>query len=175
MANWIALVSSLAAVASAIIAFFAVRYSRSAVRAARDQASASIGANDFARQVGQSEAVVHFTGRFFDLLSDGPKFGDPKWEYQFWSLHATEFYFFDNLWIPEFMYQLWMVELASMYRDDDVRDSHSRYLEHYSGNYAKMCDFFDEVQEIARRHNGDRATRNRKIADTVERWATSRQ
>lgn len=170
MAQWVALVSSLAAVVSAIIAFFAVRYSRSVVHAAREQASAAIGANDFARQVGQSQAVVHFTGRFFDLLSDGPRFGDAKWEYQFWSLHATEFYFFDNSWVPGFMYQLWMVELAAMYRTPEVRESHARYLQAYSGNYARMCDFFDEVQEVARRHDGDASSRNRKVASVVEHW-----
>ncbi len=174
MADSVALISGIAAAVSALVA---VLYSRSAVRASRDQAKAAMGANDFARQIGQSEAVIHFTGRFFDLLKDGPDFGNRTWEYQFWSLQATEFYFFDNSWIPDFMYQLWMVELASMYcredercRGDDVRESHSQYLRTYSANYREMCKFFYEIQDVAMKHRGDAALRNEKVADTVERW-----
>lgn len=163
------LVSGFSAVISAAVAMLAVGYSRSAVRAARDQASAAIGANQFARQVGQSEAVIHFTGRFFDLMCDGPKFGDQAWEYQFWSLHAAEFYFFDNTWIPSFMYQLWMVELTSLYADDRVRESHNDYLQCYSGNYARMSSFFEELQGIGWRYK-DPVSRNRKVADLVDGW-----
>src|SRR5215470_3439002 len=126
--DFIGLASGLAAVVSTAVAMLALGYSRIAVRAARDQATAAIGANQFARQVGQGEAVIHFTGRFFDLMSGGTRFGDQAWEYRFWSLHATEFYFFDNGWVPRFMYQLWMVELASLYCDESVRESHARYL-----------------------------------------------
>ena len=93
-----------------------------------------------------------------------------KWEYQFWSLLATEFYFFDNSWIPDFMYQLWMVELASMYHSAQVRESHRSYLRHYSGNYGRMCDFFDGLQDIAQQSNNDAATRNRKVAEIVDKW-----
>ena len=37
-------------------------------------------------QIGQSEAVIHFTSRFFDLMKEGPKFQNWNWAYQFWSL-----------------------------------------------------------------------------------------
>lgn len=170
MADWIALVSSVAAVASVVIALVALRYSRAAVRATLDQASAATSANQFAKQVGQSEAVIHFTGRFFDLMNDGPKFGDTKWEYHFWSLLATEFYFFENSWVPDFMFQLWMVELTSMYYRVQVRESHRSYLRHYSGNYGRMCDFFSDLQDIAQRSNDDAATRHRKVAEIVDKW-----
>jgi hypothetical protein len=80
MSEWVATASGAAAVVSAVVAFFAARYSRPQARAAHDQVSA---ANDFARQLGQSEAVIHFTSRFFDLMRDGTKFDQPQWEYQF--------------------------------------------------------------------------------------------
>ena len=67
------------------------------------------------------------------------------------------------------MYQLWMVELASMYHSAQIRESHRSYLQHYSGNYGRMCDFFGDLQDIAQRSNNDTVMRNRRVAEIVDK------
>jgi hypothetical protein len=171
MSTWIAAVSTLAAVVSCAASAWAIALARQATAAAAREAAAAQEANAHAKQLGQSEAVIHFTGRFFDLLIAGRRFDDPAWVYQFWSLHATEFYFFHHGWIPEFMYQLWMVELASTYCEAaQIRTSHQQYLSNYSNNYPEMCEFFRRIREIAMDHRGDLASRNRMVQEHVKSW-----
>src|SRR6185312_4959496 len=119
------------------------------VRAARDQAAAARSANSFARQLGHSEAVIHFTGRYGELVSGGMMIGDPAWAYQLWALYALEYYFFERKWIPDFIFELWAAELASMYQSDEIRSSHTNYMQDFSDHYAPMCDFYRRLQSIA--------------------------
>jgi hypothetical protein len=164
-------VSAATAVISVLIAYWAARESRKSANATATQAERAAEANFQARQIGQSEAVIHFTSRFFDLMKEGAKFTDRNWAYQYWSLQATEFYFFHNDWIPLFMYRLWMVELASTYSEsEEVWKSHERYLNYYSSNYSDMCDFFNEIRTISTRHQNDLSTRNRKVEEFVNSW-----
>jgi hypothetical protein len=171
MSTWLVAISTLAAVVSCGVSAWAITIARQAAVAAAHEATAAQEANEHARRMGQSEAVIHFTGRFFDLMADGAQFADPAWTYQFWSLHATEFYFFHNRWIPEFMYQLWMVELASTYCESPkIWASHERYLSNYSPNYPQMCDFFRRVHEIATGHRNDLSSRCRAVQEHVKNW-----
>ena len=164
-------VSAATAVISLLIAYWAARESRKSASATFSQAERAAEANFQARQIGQSEAVIHFTGRFFDLMKEGSRFTDRHWAYQYWSLQATEFYFFHNDWIPLFMYRLWMVELASMYSDsEDAWQPHERYLNFYSSNYSDMCDFFSEIRTLSDRHKNDLPTRNRKVEEFINQW-----
>jgi hypothetical protein len=126
---------------------------------------------------------MHFTDRFFELLKVGNVdeteaslhrkiLNDSAWAYQFWSLHATEFYFFHNGVLPDFMYSLWMVDLAKMYASDDgekIWKSHSEYLSTYSSHYDDMCDFFEELYKFARSQMTE-GERNENIADFVHTW-----
>jgi hypothetical protein len=165
-----AIAATAAAVISALVALVAVIYSRAAVRAARDQAGAALAANTFARQTGQSEAIVHFVGRYHQLMEDGQQFGAPSWEYQLWGMHATEYYFFEQGWIPDFMFELWTVELTRTYQVKEARTSHQKYLDAFSDNYAGMCAFYARVREIALLVDISVKEKNKQIADLVAEW-----
>ncbi len=129
------------------------------------------------QQIERGNAVIHFTSRFFDLVKEGGtfrQFDNPDWAYQFWSLHATEFYFFQYGILPTFMYSLWMIDLASLYSGNDgqfIRETHTKYLNTYSFNYPDMIFFFNEIYELARTA-GDENLRNRKVAEFVTTWIT---
>jgi hypothetical protein len=76
------------------------------------QASMGLNAN---QQLERGTAVLHFTSRFFDLVKEGrpeANLANPKWAYEFWSLHTSEFYFFHHGILPVFMYTLWMMDLV---------------------------------------------------------------
>ena len=151
---------------SAVAAFYTYRQAQKA-----DQALAQ------GNQLAQSNAVMHFTDRFFDLLKDsgnnvGQKIiNNEAWAYQFWSLHATEFYFFHHNWIPTFMYSLWMVGLAELYSEENgekIRQSHEKYLRVYSLNYDEMVAFFTKLYDMAQ--EPDEKVRNDNIATWIEEW-----
>lgn len=134
-------------------------------------------ANLMEQQFARSNAVIHFTSRFFDLLKDGPptnKFADSTWANQFWSLQATEFYFFHHGLLPAFMYELWMIELAKLYCDDEqqIRKSHADFLASYSFNYPDMIGFYNQLYETAKA-NGDGNLRNRQVAEFVKTWCSA--
>lgn len=171
MFDSITIIPVLTSIISTIIAFWALIVSRKSANETKRQADKAEEANQYARMLGQSEAVIHFTSRFFDLMKGKPDFRDEEWVYQLWSLHATEFYFFHHDLLPDFMYRLWMIELGSMYVDyPDSWPSHEKYLNNYSSNYPIMCDFFRGIHKIALEHRNDLASRNRKIEDFVHDW-----
>lgn len=130
------------------------------------------------QQISRGDAILHFTNRFFEIMNQGDqsyRFGDHEWARRFWSLLATEFYFFQHGMIPTFMYSLWMIRLASLYSGADsqeVRASHSKYLNTYSFNYPDMISFFSEIHLIAK-STDDEVLRNRKIADFVAKWIST--
>jgi hypothetical protein len=160
----LAILSTIVAVLSCAISYGAVQISRAQARLAAD-------ANDQARQVGLGEAVIYFSGRYFDLMSRGPGFDDPRWAHEFWSLQATQFYFFDMGWLPELIYQLWMVELATTYRRPGVWTLHEEYLRCYSSNYPVMCDFFARIQELASGSGNEaESLRSRAVQSYVKIW-----
>lgn len=113
--NVAAIITTTTTIISTIIAVWALIVANRSTKATQSQADKAEQANQYARQLGQSEAVIHFTARFFDLMREGALFTNQRWTYQFWSLQATEFYFFDQKWLPLFMYRLWMIELGAMY------------------------------------------------------------
>ena len=127
------------------------------------------------QQLERANAVIHFTSRFFDLVKDGEpsaELSQPQWAYQFWSLHATEFYFFHHSILPTFMYSLWMIDMAKLYSGltgQAARQSHVQYLNTYSFNYPEMISFFNDLHEIARTCD-DENMRNRKVAEFVTSW-----
>jgi hypothetical protein len=162
-ASILAAISVVVAVLSCAISFWAFRTSRR-------QADLAADANDRARQIAHGQAVIHFSSRYFDLMNRGRRFDDTRWTYQFWSLHSTEFYFFDMGWLPEFMYELWMVELASMYgAHGQVWTSHEEYLNSYSTNYPEMWDFFRRIHELASRQDDD-SPPSAEVQAFVKNW-----
>jgi hypothetical protein len=93
------------------------------------------------------------------------------WAYQYWSLQATEFYFFDNNWLPQFMYELWMVELVHTYRAyPPSRPSHQRYVTRYALSYPEMTTFFDGLHQISKREFTDDVVRHKAINSYVAHW-----
>lgn len=153
--------SATTAVISVLLAYVAYREARKAAKATQTQADKATEANDQARRIGQSDAIIHFTSRFFDLMKEGADFTNDKWAYQFWSLQSTEFYFFHNGWIPAFMYRLWMVELASLYLSSkQIWGSHDIYLSKYPSSYREMVEFFQEIKDIALRNPNNVQQRN---------------
>lgn len=146
---------------------------------ARWQANNAAESNQLTRQFARSNAIMHFTDRFFDLLKevkDGDLshklLSDPDWRYQFWSLQATEFYFFHRGLLPTFMYSLWMTDLANLYagaNGEQIRQSHQQYLENYSLHYVKMSTFFDEIFRLAASNSHERS-RNHALVDFIRQW-----
>jgi hypothetical protein len=163
--------SLIAACLSRPLATFSVVFAAQSAKEAKRQAGAAEQAILDAQQSAQSAAVIHFTGRFFDLMKSGSKFRNSAWAYQYWSLHATEFYFFDNNLIPRFMYELWMVELVFTYRvDPDSRTSHQEYVKRYALNYPAMATFFGELGRISQQEFSSIIERHEAITDYVVRW-----
>jgi hypothetical protein len=127
------------------------------------------------QQIERGNAVMHFTDRYFELVKEGDlfkKFNDENWEYQFWSLHATEFYFFHQGILPVFMYSLWMIDLANLYSQNvepKIRFSHEKYLKTYSFNYPEMIEFYTDIYQVVTRFS-DEYLRNKKVAESVEKW-----
>lgn len=98
----------------------------------------------------QSENVIHFTDRYLDLIRDEMGMDDEHWRRELWGLLSTEFYFFSKGWLPTFIFQLWMVELARTYNEHStVRESHVQYLSQFDVAYPEMVRFFREMQTIA--------------------------
>lgn len=136
-----------------------------------------------ARQAAKFDAVMHFTERFLDLLKSGNGtdtgysinkriVSDQAWAEQFWSLHATEFYFFHNQILPVSIYSLWIVELAELYASHDgemIWQSHSRYLDIYSREYSAMCDFYTNIFQLSESH-ATQGEKNQSITHFVRAW-----
>ncbi len=145
--------------------------SRKQTNTARDQAEIAARSYRHARQIGHSQAVLQFIGQFTELMNAGPKFDDSSWSYVFWSLHSTEFYFYHNDMLPEFIYQLWMMDLASLYVDDDAAwRTHDKYLTNYQFGYGEMREFFEEIKSIAAANKEIVRVRNRGIVDYMQLW-----
>jgi hypothetical protein len=130
---------------------------------------------NLSQQLERGNAVIHFTNQFsalvHDSLPDGA-FSDLRWAAQFWSLHATEFYFFHHGILPVFMYTLWMIDLAELYSGQNgtqARESHLKHLRTYSFNYPEMVSFFHDIYEKARTCSDDNM-RNREVAGYVTAW-----
>ncbi len=160
---------------SVSIAIFALAVAGATAIYTRTQAKRATEALALQQQIARGDAVMHFTDRFFDLLKSGEpikQISNPDWAYQFWSLHATEFYFFHHGLLPPFMYSLWMIDLSELYSGADgskVRESHVQYLKEYSFHYHEMTSFYSELYKLAKDY-GDNATRNRKVTDFVTSW-----
>lgn len=164
--------SMLALLVSVLSAAFSVLYTRKQAQEAEKDVLLSI-------QVAKADAISHFTDRFFDLLKDVQSGSLEKhllensaWAYQFWSLQATEFYFFHYGILPVFMYTLWMGDLAELYACSDgekIREAHVKYLNVYSLNYSAMTDFFTELYQIAKQHD-DQKARNQRISAWIKDW-----
>jgi hypothetical protein len=72
-----------------------------------------------------------------------------------------------TVWIPDFIFELWVVELVAAYEDEDIRTSHNNYLRDISDHYADMRAFYEELQGISERSFGNRAQRNRDVSQLV--------
>ena len=165
---------------SLIISILALAVSGYLTHEANKKADQSI---QLSQQTTKFDAVMHFTNRFMELLKTGNYaetaipitdriVADKGWADQYWSLHATEFYFFDNGVLPEFMYSLWMVELAELYASSEgekIRDSHCTYLRVYSSNYERMCKFYSELYKLAR-FPKSQGEKDKSIAVFVHTW-----
>ena len=152
LAAWVAVLVSL------VTAAVSVRHSsRIATRALADT-----------YQGRQIDAIIHFTSRYLDLAEGGERFDNEHWLAQYWGLLATEFYFFENGWLPVFMFQLWMIELVSRGYDSspDIWASHERHLKRfYAVNYSRMYDFFSGLHQLSQSQFPGTAERNRAIDD----------
>ena len=181
--EFVALPSLIVAILSTYVAWRAVaftrdqaNYSKSQTEYTRSQVEQAMEALHQNERLAFSTTVMHFTDRFFDLAKDGEPsqkiISDEAWAYQFWSLQATEFYFFHHNMLPVFLYALWMIELAHMYRGANgamIRESHVQYLKVYSLNYREMCEFFEQLYTIAKEQDNP-TIRSMAIGRWVHKW-----
>ncbi|WP_420630556.1 hypothetical protein [Candidatus Leptofilum sp.] len=158
-----------------IVAIIAIVISSISLLFAGIQTRSATKANKINQQLEKGNAVIHFTSRFFDLAQSGnpdSQINNPEWAYQFWSLHATEFYFFHHGILPEFIYTLWMIDLSESFSGSMKQqfiESQKSYLATYTLSYPLMADFFGDLQKIVRDFN-DEGQRNRKVAEFVSNW-----
>jgi hypothetical protein len=167
----IEILTTAAAYGALLFSAFSVILAARSAKEARRQADVAERATEHAQQSGAGAIVIHFTSRFFDLMRGGPRFDDPDWEYQFWSLQDIEFYFFDHGWLPRFIYELWMVDLVAGYRTfPQTGRSHQQHLERLAANYPDMVRFFAHLAEVAATDFDSERERNRAVSDFVSSW-----
>jgi hypothetical protein len=135
----------------------------------------------FTQQVEKGTAVIHFTAQFSELLEAGDplqQFVPPTspekvaWQNRYWSLLGTEFYFFHHGLLPEFMFSLWVANLAELYRSEHgsgAWESHRRFMEAYSVEYPEMLEFFAEVHLLAET-TGDNLAMRQAVSARVRDW-----
>lgn len=140
--------------------------------------------------------IVHFSTRFFSLLDDismnsGANsiidfFGDDtlpqrKWTHSYWSLVATEFYFYHHKLLPTQLFSLWMVDLARLYSSSNgevIRETHIKYLNTYKYGYEEMATFFEDIYRLSKKAKGmqnEDANRSKLIVDFVNDWIAQNQ
>ena len=142
-----------------------------AMKHAKRQADLAGVAVDQARESGHSASVMHFTSRHFDLVRNGHRFEDTEWATQYWWLLDTEFYFFDNGWLPRFIFELWMVDLVRCYRLlPEALPSHKKHIARYSERDRELPTFFDGLMEIAQSDPVDAGERYFAIRAYVHRY-----
>ncbi|GAA2819655.1 hypothetical protein [Saccharopolyspora taberi] len=175
MAQWLSSIVAMVACAISLGALFVSRrqagVAAEQLAVATRQAETAKQAYHHARQISHSQATVNFVERFLGLIRGGKKFDDPEWSFEFWSLYTIEFYFFHNDMIPDFMYRLWMKDLAFIYLEsEDAWESHERYLKDFQMSYDEMHEFFDSIKGIAMSHRADQASRARAVERFVGDW-----
>jgi len=121
---------------------------------------------ELAESAAQVSTVIHFTSRFLDLVDGGMNFTDDTWAMKYWRLQATEFYFFLHNWLPPFIYEIWISELADAYQSDPlVWETHDRYLTKYAANNPGMRTFFQTVAGLGTATPEREATIRALVAD----------
>lgn len=157
----IALIAAGSAVASAVFTGYQARRATDALK--------------FSQQVERGGAVIHFTDRFFELTKAGPPeqlIDDPAWAYQYWSLLATEFYFFHSGILPTFLYSLWMADLAALFSGpagEAAIESQRTYMKRYVFNYPEMGEFFSELHSLSSKSTGTQL--DRAVSAYVHRFS----
>jgi hypothetical protein len=130
------------------------------------------------RETTQARDVVTIASsnqRFLDWRSRGPDFDDELWCYGLWDLIATEFSFFQQGWLPLFMFRFWMNTLGTWYAEQpQAWPSHQRFLAKYSGSFTAMDDFFQGIWQATRDSGGNPVARNRRIEEFVDTWHARR-
>jgi hypothetical protein len=149
---------------SALIALGALLVSRKSLETAVELNRETKDARDVA-------TITACNQRYLDWRSKGPDFDDANWCYGMWDLLATEFNFFQQGWLPSFMFRSWMNTLGAWYADhQNAWPSHQRFLATYSGSRAEMEDFFQGIWRIARDNQASIVARNRKVEGFVDEW-----
>jgi hypothetical protein len=144
--------ADIAAYAAMLVSSVSAVAAWQAMRHAKRQADLADAAVRQAKDSDHSASVLHFTSRFLDLVRGGMRFDDKEWTTQYRGLLHTEFYFFDNGWLPRFMFELWMVDLVNCYRlFPDAWPSHQAHMGLYSVDNDEMVGFFTGLVEIAHR------------------------
>jgi hypothetical protein len=119
-------------------------------------------------------AITACNQRYLDWRRNGLEFENENWCYGIWDLVATEFNFFQEGWLPLFIFGFWMNTLSAWYREyPNAWPSHRRFLENYSGSQTDMEKFFQGIYAISRDSEPVEA-RNRAIEIYVNNWANTR-
>ncbi|BCJ77356.1 hypothetical protein CS0771_69000 [Catellatospora sp. IY07-71] len=142
-ADIVAYVALLLSVVSVVVTWRATQH-------AKRQADIAEASSELARESGHTSAVIHFTAQFLDLTASGIRFDDEEWSARFWRLQHMEFYFYDNGWLPRFIYELWMARLVGLYRKYPAAvPGQLKHLNDYSMNSDDIVDFFSGLHELA--------------------------
>jgi len=145
------------------ISVFALRQIRGAEVLAQETRSQARSA-----QVG---LVVHFAESYHGILGIGLEFSNKAQVEKFWGLHYLEFFYFVQRDVPEQIYDLWMVELATLYHDEPLAwESHEKYLQRFQGSFGEMYTFFHGIKQISDRYPKGALARDREVLEWVKKW-----
>jgi hypothetical protein len=184
----VSVISVVAAVGSCIAASWVSIFATRQIRAGERQAEAARQQADFARQqaveardgnrkaerAAQIQLVIHFADTYHKVRALGLNSSD-QWGEEFWGLHLLEFFYFDQGDVPQFIYGLWMVELASLYsKDPTLWKSHEAYLSRFSRTYERMYRFFQGISEVALRDKNVPSARDNTVQQLVYSWERKR-
>jgi hypothetical protein len=150
-------VSVLAALGSFVAAAWVAPFARRQVRSAEEQTRAAVKQVDIATAASQQsirasqiQLIIQFANTFHAIRGLGVDFSNNTFTEQFWGLFYLEFFYFHHGEIPETIFGLWMVELASLYsREPDAWRSHEGYLGRFANTFQAMYRFYQGINAIA--------------------------
>ena len=70
-------------------------------------------------------------------------YNDPAWRRAMWGLLSTEFYFYDEGWLPRFPFHLWIVELViNVYQNiPEAWSPHEEFLMQFASPHPSTLKF----------------------------------
>jgi hypothetical protein len=178
LTTYITVISVIAAVGSFMaggwVSILALRQAKAAehlAAAATLQAQVADDGNQRIRHAAEIELVMHCADRWHEVRRRGILISDREWCEQFWGLYFLQFLYFDQGDIPRILFGLWMVELATLYAENNgLWAAHEAHLLRYSSSYKRAYTFYSKISEFSDRQRNVPAARDANVLEWVNTW-----